>query len=331
MNWAIDVSGYDGRRWLWNKGFVYDQPMDWKKARDEDGIRLAIMKSSEGTVEDRAFRMNWSGARGVLPRMAYHFFRSNINAIQQAKYMIGLLRSDFDPRTDYIILDFETMDGKDRSDCLRAAGSFLYEIENEGILPMIYTYPSFWRGVGGEQAIWAKRYPLGLAQWPLDNWIANTRIQLPPYLFTADKLAELKAKVETGALKPVALKPWDSPAIWQFTARADAKAIPGHPAIKKVVDYNVVYMPLPVLPGELPGIPLPPAPPPVDPENNWFKVDAALLKVFAGPGGNFRQVALPLRFSTVVVVLETRVEAGETWARIKQPVGWVRASWLTKL
>ena len=118
-------------------------------------------------------------------------------------------------------------------------------------VPFLYTYPSFWLEIGGAAAIWAKKYPLCLAQWPLDNWIANTRIQLPPYLFTGEKLTEILAKIQDGRLVPMdgkpynrMLSPWGSDiAIWQFTSRVCAKDIPGHPAIKKVVDLNVIYKP----------------------------------------------------------------------------------------
>ena len=248
MKWAIDVSGYDGRRYVNPTGYVYDLPMDWKKARDIGGLSLAIIKSSEGTgYTDGAFRMQWAAAKGILPRMAYHFFRANLNAIAQAQFVKSLLAPDFDPRTDFVILDLETYDGMTGPQILAAAGSWLYEMEKIGTLPLIYTYPGFWNAIGGAAATWAKKYPLGLAQWPLDNWIANTAIQQPPYLFDVPRLADFKAKIVAGTIKPMALKPWDSPAIWQFTSRADTKAVPGHPAVKTACDYNAVYMTIPDL------------------------------------------------------------------------------------
>ena len=256
MKWAIDVSGYDGRRYVFPTGYIYDLPMDWTRARDVGGLSLAIIKSSEGTgYTDGAFRMQWAAAKGVLPRAAYHFFRANLNAIKQAQFVKSLLQYDFDPKTDFVILDLETYDGMLGPQILDAAGSWLYEMEKMGTLPLIYTYPSFWTGIGGQNtsASWARKYPLALAQWPLDNWIANTAIQMPPYLFTAPLLADFKAKVASGALKPMALKPWTGmPAIWQFTSRADTKAIPGHPAVKTTADYNAIFMPLPDLVPPLP-------------------------------------------------------------------------------
>lgn len=324
MNWAIDVSGYDSRRYIWPSGYRYDLPIDWKKARDEGGIRLAIMKSSEGTTfTDLAFRMNWSGAKGILPRAAYHFFRSNQNAITQAWHMMDLLEQDWNPESDFVILDFETMDGMSGQQCLSAMGSFMYEIQKWGVkLPLIYTYPSFWSAIGGTTATWARAYPLGLAQWPMDNWAGVVKV--PPYLFTAPMLADLKYKVQTGILRPARLAPWVSPVIWQFTARADTKAVPGHPAVKTACDYNVVYMPLPKVDGV-------PAPPPVPvPADNLYKVTSLSLKVFQGAGDYYKQVSMPLIYGTFVKVLQYTTAFGENWARIESPAGWVRATYLAK-
>jgi hypothetical protein len=62
----------------------------------------------------------------------------------------------------------------------------------------------------------------------------------PLKVFDASGLAGLKAEIVAGSLRPVELKPWSGPAIWQFTARADTRAVPGYSGIKKVCDYNAV-------------------------------------------------------------------------------------------
>jgi hypothetical protein len=289
MLWSIDVSGYDSRRYVFPTGYKYDLPIDWTKARDQGGLSLAIIKASEGTgFTDGAFRMNWTGARGILPRAAYHFFRSNQNAIAQANKFISLLAVDFDKSVDYAVMDFETPDGMTGQKCLNAAGSFLYELEKWGVKPILYTYPGFWNSIGGASATWAAKYPLWLAQWPMDNWAGV--IQVPPYLFTAKLLADLKYKVSNGILKPMALRPWTgNPAIWQFTARADAQAIPGHPALKRAVDYNAVYMPLS-------GVVTPPPPPPPPPDTDTdYKVNTGAINVRAGPTTAWKIVRVAYR------------------------------------
>jgi hypothetical protein len=321
MKWAIDVSGYDSRRYVFPAGYLYDRPIDWVRARDEGGLSLAIIKSSEGLYVDRAFNMNWSGASGVIARAAYHFFRSNVNAISQADVVLNLLDArGFDPNKDRFVLDYETLDGVTPKVSLKAMASFMYEMQREKITPLLYTYPSFWRSIGGEDAKWAVQYPLYLAQWPRDNWWGI--MQTPPYLFTGAKLAALKGDVECGVLAPMALKPWDGafPAIWQFTARADTKSVPGHPGIKLACDYNAVYMPLDG-----------PVAPPVVSTGSKYRVTAALLKVFAGSSDATKQVTSLTNGAEVIVT--TTVMAGyprEEWAHIQNPDGWVRAKWLQK-
>jgi hypothetical protein len=240
MLWAIDVSSWDARKSEGGK-IVY-VPVNWKAS----GLALAIIKCSEAMVEDPAFKVQWAAAKG-MPRMAYHFFRSNVNAIAQAWFVKSIL-NDFDPATDHVALDFETADGISGGERLAAAGSWLYEMGKIHITPFIYTYSSFWLEAGGARATWAKQYPLWFAAWPKDNWIAS--LPLPPRIFDAEKLAALKAEVESGALKPHVPLPWQGlPAIWQFTARADTRAVNGHPGIKVVCDYNAVYFPLAGSPG----------------------------------------------------------------------------------
>ncbi len=253
MKWAIDVSSYDAI-----SGKESLEPVDWIRARDEGGLSLAIIKVSEGLRMDTAFNLQWSAAKGILPRAAYHFFRSNINAIQQAQACWSYLSTAGFEKTDFVILDFETLDGISAPKALLAVASWLYEMEKNGVKPLLYTYPGFWQSIKGEQATWAAKYPLVLAQWPKDNWILN----FSPTVFTTDRLAALKNNIQSGALKPVTLKPWHAPAIWQFSSRVDSRVLPGHPAFKKVIDYNAVFMDLPVV-----------SAPSVDPTRDYFTLN----------------------------------------------------------
>jgi hypothetical protein len=204
---------------------------------------------------------------------------------------------------------------------LSAAGSWLYEMEKFGVVPLIYTYPYFWRTLGGELATWAVKYPLALSQWPKDLWILN----YTPPIFTADRIESLKTDIANGVLKPVSLKPWTTHAIWQFTARVDSHAIPGHPGEKKVVDYNAIFMEL------ADATPTPPPTPPPTPEPHpdlgLYRVTGQSLKVFAGPGDTYRQVS-QLTNNQAVNVLEIQTNRGEQWARIETPAGWCRYAYL---
>lgn len=255
----MDVSHYDARRVV-NGKWVCDRPTDWQSALSK-GIAVAAIKGSEGgrvlragryvdgVVEDPALRVQWAAAAG-RPRVYWHFFRSNVNAISQALDVIEIWQSLPVEKHDRIALDFETEDGMAGSVCLSAAASWMYEVERTvKLTPFLYTYPAFWIRVGGSRAAWAQRHPLWLAQWPLDNWVA--RLKLPPFVFSGERLEKLLEDILSGALVPLngkpynnALAPWGTEiSMWQFSARVAAKEIPGHPAIKSVVDLNVIYKP----------------------------------------------------------------------------------------
>jgi hypothetical protein len=230
MQWSIDVSKYDA---LMPNGTY--KAVDWGKS----GMSLAIIKASEAMTVDPAFHMQWRAAAG-LPRVAYHFLRSSLNAVAQAQFFLSVL-TEF-TAADYVAVDFETRDGMSAPFCLGEVQAFLAEVSRTVPVDhiLLYTYPAFWNGLGGAGASWARLYRLWLAMWPKDNWVLN----YSPTIFDNQKLAALKGDVETGVLKPVALAPWSACAIWQFTARADTKAVAGHPAVKKVCDYNAVFMDL---------------------------------------------------------------------------------------
>ena len=257
----MDTSLWDAQREVNGKS-VFDLPVDWNKAATI-GISVAAIKISqggliwrnnryeEGAYIDPAFRMQWAAASG-RPRLAYHFFKSNRNAILQAHDTLNIWNSVPHTSSDRLCIDFETRDGILPKDCLLAMDSYGYEIANAtGQVPFLYTGPAKWLELGGDAFSYAKKYPLWLAQWPLDNWIANTSIQLPPYTFSGDILTDLLAKVGDGRMVPLngkpyyrMLSPWgDNIAAWQFTARAWTKDIPGHPALKKVADLSIVYKP----------------------------------------------------------------------------------------
>ena len=255
-DWSIDVSSYDAKQA--NGSYA---AMNWTAAHLLGGIGVAIIKSSEGTNwTDPAFAMQWQAAKNAgLVRVAYHFFRSNENAITQANYFKSILiKNGFIVGNDFIAADFETLDGKGGAFCLAAVSSFLYEVKK--LIPashmLIYTFPSFWQSIGGTgtAGIWATEYKLALAAWPKDLYIAS----IPLSLFNSATLEAFKAQINAGITLPPVLKPWRSPAIWQFTSRVNTNVIPGYVGVKKAVDYDAIYPSL--LGGVIPTPPVPPTP-----------------------------------------------------------------------
>jgi GH25 family lysozyme M1 (1,4-beta-N-acetylmuramidase) len=314
-DWGIDVSSYDAKQ---NDGSY--KAMDWATARTQGGIGTAIIKASEGTGwSDPAFPAQWAAAKvGGSVRVAYHFLRSNLSGTQQADYFLNILHNNGFNSNDFIMLDFETQDGTDRTLCLSRANAFM--IEASKTIPVshisLYTYPSFWNSLGGNiNAPWAAQYKLVLAQWPKDYYIAS----LPINMFYSGTLATFKQQITTGQYLPMKLLPWKAPAIWQFTSRVSPSAIPGYVGIKKSVDYNAVY------PSFLGGVT---PPPPVSTTISYKTTVTVNVRSCA-------QDACPI----VGVVAINAIVTGEnpavvsgTRTHVLTPYnGWIYSSYLTKI
>lgn len=70
---GIDVSQYN----LANK-----KPLDFSKAKAL-GAHYVCIRSSYGIATDSAFKSNWEGAKGILPRRAYHYLDYFSNHMSQ--------------------------------------------------------------------------------------------------------------------------------------------------------------------------------------------------------------------------------------------------------
>jgi lysozyme len=156
---GIDVS-------YWNAG------IDWPKVRAA-GQRFTFIKASEGDgYLDPTFDDNWRGAKtGGLLRGAYHFFRANADAKKQANKFIDYVNSMNDPGELPPVLDLETADGQSRDKIISRAKTWLDLVEAAFKLkPIIYSGLYFLQDhfseVGGGPPVWAKDYPLWLAQYP---------------------------------------------------------------------------------------------------------------------------------------------------------------------
>lgn len=156
---GIDVS-------YWNSG------IDWPKVR-ATGQRFVFMKASEGeTFKDSSFPTNWSGAKAAgLLRGAYHFFRSNMDPGKQATNFINYVKSTKDNGELPPVLDLETHDGQAKARIIARAKTWLDAVEAEfGRKPIIYSgmyfLQDYFSEVGGGPPVWAKDYPLWLAQYP---------------------------------------------------------------------------------------------------------------------------------------------------------------------
>jgi len=156
---GIDVS-------YWNAG------IDWPKVR-ATGQRFVFVKASEAdTYQDSTFDDNWFGAKSAgLLRGAYHFYRCNVDARKQADYFINYVKSFNDNGELPPVLDLETNDGQKREKIVPAVKIWLDRVESAfGKKPIIYSGYYFLQDylseAGGGPPMWAKEYPLWIAQYP---------------------------------------------------------------------------------------------------------------------------------------------------------------------
>lgn len=150
----------------------WDAGIDWPKVR-ATGQRFVVAKATEGvTYKDPTFDDNWFGSKSAgLLRGAYHFFRCNVDAKKQADYFINYVRSVKDDGELPPVLDLETSDGMTKDKIVPAVKIWLDRVEAAfGKKPIIYSGQYFLQDylvvAGGGPPVWAKDYPLWLAQYP---------------------------------------------------------------------------------------------------------------------------------------------------------------------
>lgn len=124
--------------------------------------KILITKATEGTSNiDSTFAKVKAGAKakGIIFG-AYHFFRCNKPAIQQAEHFLSVAGYD----CDFYILDLETTDGASSEGIRQLAMAFLKHIEAKtGKLPILYSYNSFLTGLN--MPVEFTKYPLWLARY----------------------------------------------------------------------------------------------------------------------------------------------------------------------
>lgn len=150
----------------------WDAGIDWPKVR-ATGQRFVFVKATEGNAyQDPTFDDNWFGAKSAgLLRGAYHFFHCNIDPKKQADNFINYVKSFNDNGELPPVLDLETHDNVKKEKIIPAVKVYLDQIESAfGKKPIIYSGYFFLQDylseAGGGPPMWAKDYPLWIAQYP---------------------------------------------------------------------------------------------------------------------------------------------------------------------
>lgn len=158
---GIDISHYQGK-------------IDWELLRNDatiDGYPLAFafIKATEGTeLVDPLFERNFSEARRYnVIRGAYHFYRANMPAKQQAEHFIrrvALLPGDLPPVLDVEVHPANISDEDFRQGILE----WLARVEQHyGVKPILYTYYAFRRQYMNDDVF--DLYPFWIAHYYVDS------------------------------------------------------------------------------------------------------------------------------------------------------------------
>ena len=159
---GVDVSSYQG-------------DIDWPTVAKEPGMRFAFVKATEGrTWLDPYFDENWKLlSRTPLARGAYHFYRPNRDAAQQAELFIAtvvLEPGDLPP-----VLDVEKTDGRSAAVIRAGVQTWLRLAEKHyGLRPILYTnhdfYVKYFAGYFDEYPLWLAHYLVRQPRLTAERW-----------------------------------------------------------------------------------------------------------------------------------------------------------------
>ena len=162
----------------------WDSGIDWPKVR-ATGQRFVFVKATEAdNYSDPTFDDNWVGAKSAgLLRGAYHFFRCNVDPKKQADYFINYVKTMNDNGELPPVLDLEVNDGVAKNKIVPNVKIWLDRVEAVfGKKPIIYSGQFFLQDylseAGGGPPVWAKDYPLWLAQYP-NQYVQGSQPVLP--------------------------------------------------------------------------------------------------------------------------------------------------------
>ncbi|MFO0578271.1 MAG: GH25 family lysozyme [Polyangia bacterium] len=162
--YGVDVSYYQG-------------DINWGQVKAA-GKQFALIRVSDGTgFRDPKFVANWRGAKAAgLAVGAYQFFRPTQDATAQADLMVNQLNSvgfgagDIPP-----VVDVEVKDGASNATIIARVNTWLQRVRSRtGRLPILYTSPGFWSGLGNPTPsplpyLWVAHWGVSCPNLP-PNW-----------------------------------------------------------------------------------------------------------------------------------------------------------------
>lgn len=183
----------------------YAQPrVDWSAVR-RAGVEFGYIRQGYRVKTDTMWRQHAADAKAAgFPVGAYHFAYVDADPLDEVSRFIDDGAVDAPGLILRPVLDIETSNNAPAALVLYWARTWLEEVASRcGVLPMLYTGPAFWMGLGPQA-----RVPF-FAQHPL--WLAHY-----------------------GVSKPSVPAPWGGYSVWQWSGDGEVSGVTGK------VDRNVL-------------------------------------------------------------------------------------------
>jgi lysozyme len=138
-------------------------------------MRFAFVKATEGrSWEDPYFDLNWKLLKQAkLARGAYHFYRPNRDATQQANFYASTV--ELEPGDLPPVLDVEKTDGRSPEIIRAGVKTWLRLVGRRyGVRPILYTnhdfYIKYFAGHFDEYPLWLAHYEVRQPRVHADRW-----------------------------------------------------------------------------------------------------------------------------------------------------------------
>ncbi len=142
----------------------YQSYIQWDSVAAAD-VAFTFIKATEGrSMEDTLFCTNWQQAKEAkIKRGAYHFFRPQVPAEEQALHFFRTVKLDFGDLPP--VLDVEVLDSTSKAELIVGIKTWLWMAEiHYGIKPILYTNMTFYNrylaGYFNDYPLWIARYNL---------------------------------------------------------------------------------------------------------------------------------------------------------------------------
>jgi lysozyme len=180
--------------------------VDWQRVRAA-GVEFGYIRQGYRLKTDVMWRQHAADAKAAgFPVGAYHFAYVDQDPLDEVQRFIDDGAVDAPGLTLRPVLDLETSNNAPASLVLYWAQTWLDEVSSRcGVLPILYTGPAFWMGLGAQAKL------IRWAQYPL--WIAHY----------------------TSAPKPIVPPPWVDYSMWQWSGSGRVDGVQGD------VDRNVIH------------------------------------------------------------------------------------------